>query len=101
VVFYIRSLGKILYKSYTYHYKINKEENFMGTLEQTKVIQAINRLESIRLLLNEVSKKEEKYMDRFALITDELKNFGEELMDISEKMKVENLGKKEGSKTDK
>ena len=41
----------------------------MGTLEQTKVVQAINRLESVRFLLNEISKKEEKYKDRFSLMT--------------------------------
>ena len=39
----------------------------MGTLEQTKVIQAVNRLESIRRLLNEVSLKDGKYKDRFSV----------------------------------
>jgi septation ring formation regulator EzrA len=73
----------------------------VATLEQTKVVQAINRLESIRLLLNEVSKKEEKYTERFSHIADELKKFGEELMEISEKMKVENLGKNESFKNEK
>ena len=73
----------------------------MATLEQTKVIQAVNRLESIRLLLSEISKKEEKYKERFSLIADELKKYGEELTEISEKMKIENLGKNEVYKNEK
>lgn len=65
----------------------------MGTLEQTKVIQAVNRLESIRRLLNEVTLKDGKYKDRFSVIGEDLRKFGEELEKISEKMKYENLGK--------
>lgn len=65
----------------------------MGTLEQTKVVQAMNRLEDIRNLLNEVSKQDNRYERKFAVINTALRQFGEELHDISEQLQIENLGK--------
>jgi hypothetical protein len=73
----------------------------VGTLEQTKVDQAINRLESVRRLLNEVNLKDSNYKERFSVMNEELKKFGQELEKISEKMKIENLGKKSFDKDNK
>lgn len=67
----------------------------MGTLEQTKVLQAINRLENIRGLLNEVGIRDTRYERKFAAINEALLQFSAELRDISERMLIENLGKKE------
>jgi hypothetical protein len=78
-----------------------KEVCLVGTLEQTKVDQAINRLESVRRLLNEVNLKDANYKERFTVMNEELKKFGQELEKISEKMKIENLGKKSFDKDNK
>lgn len=67
----------------------------MGTLEQTKVLQAIHRLENIRSLLNEVCQVDARYEKKFTAINMTLHQFGEELQGISEQLLIENLGKKD------
>ncbi|HBE78399.1 MAG TPA: hypothetical protein DDW65_11575 [Firmicutes bacterium] len=64
----------------------------MGTIEETKVIQAINRLEDAQALLNEVSKKDNRFNEKFAKINSDLENFESQLREIREKLNVENLG---------
>ncbi len=66
----------------------------MGTIEETKVIQAINRLEDARYLLNEVSKKDNRFVEKFSGINAELEKFEKQLQEIQEKLNVENLGVK-------
>lgn len=66
----------------------------MGTLEETKVIQAANRLESARQLLEEVSKKDNRFTDSFSKIVAELSKFEEELRQIGKNLNMENLGKR-------
>ena len=65
----------------------------MSTLEETKVIQSVNRLESARHLLEEISKKDNRFTDSFSKIIAELSKFEEELSQISKTLHVENLGK--------
>lgn len=65
----------------------------MGTLEETKVIQAVNRLESARQLLEEISKKDNRFSNSFSKIITELGKFEEELSQISQTLHIENLGK--------
>lgn len=65
----------------------------MGTLEETKVIQAVNRLESARQLLEEISKKDNRFTNSFSKIITELSKFEEELSQISKTLHIENLGK--------
>jgi hypothetical protein len=64
----------------------------VGTIEETKVIQAINRLEDAVYLLNEVSKKDNRFSERFSAINSELEKFKKQLREIQEKLNVENLG---------
>lgn len=66
----------------------------MSTLEETKVIQAVNRLESARQLLEEVSKKDNRFTNSFSKIVAELGKFEEELRQVSKTLNVENLGKR-------
>lgn len=66
----------------------------MSTLEETKVIQAVNRLESARQLLEEVVKKDNRFNNSFSKIIAELGKFEEELRQISKTLNVENLGKR-------
>ncbi len=66
----------------------------MSTLEETKVIQAANRLESARQLLEEVGKKDNRFDNSFSKIVAEISKFEEELRQISNTLNVENLGKK-------
>lgn len=66
----------------------------MSTLEETKVNQAVNRLESARQLLEEVSKADNRYTNSFSKIVAELTKFEEELRQISQTLNVENLGKR-------
>ncbi|MGE5605373.1 MAG: hypothetical protein ACM3YE_06755 [Bacteroidota bacterium] len=66
----------------------------MGTLEETKVIQAANRLESARQLLQEVVKQDNRFTNSFSKIVAELSKFEEELRQISKTLNVENLGKR-------
>ena len=66
----------------------------MGTIEETKIIQAINRLEDTCYLLNEVSKKDNRFSEKFAAINSELEKFQKQLREIQEKLNVENLGVK-------
>jgi len=65
----------------------------VGTLEETKVIQAANRLESARQLLDEVSKTDNRFSNSFSKIIAELTKFEEELRQIGQTLHVENLGK--------
>lgn len=67
----------------------------MGVLEETKIIQAINRLEDIHALLGDVGRSDNRYSKRFSEINDELKRFQAELDEIRKAMNIENLGKKE------
>ncbi len=66
----------------------------MNTLEETKVIQAANRLESARQLLEEVGKKDNRFSNSFSKINAELSKFEEELRQISKTLNIENLGKR-------
>jgi predicted metal-dependent hydrolase len=66
----------------------------MSTLEETKVIQAANRLESARRLLEEVGKKDNRFNNSFSKIAAELSKYEEELRQISKTLHEENLGKR-------
>ena len=66
----------------------------MSVLEETKVIQAINRLENTCQLLGEVARNDNRFSKRFAEIMEELKKFQDELSEIRQTLNVENLGKK-------
>lgn len=71
----------------------------MGVLEETKVTQAANRLESARQLLEEIGKQDNRFNNSFTKIIAELGKFEEELRQISKNLNVENLGKRgEGRK---
>ncbi|NLW48025.1 MAG: hypothetical protein GXY86_11930 [Firmicutes bacterium] len=71
----------------------------MSVLEETKVNQAINRLESARQLLEEIGKQDNRFNNSFAKIIAELGKFEEELRQISKTLNEENLGKRsEGRK---
>lgn len=65
----------------------------MGTLEETKVVQAVNRLESARQLLEEISKKDNRFTNSLSKIIAELGKFEDELRQISKTLHIENLGK--------
>ena len=65
----------------------------MGVLEETKIIQAINRFEDTRLLLNEVGRNDPRFSKRVNEIIEELKKFESELAEIRDQMNIENLGK--------
>lgn len=65
----------------------------MGVLEETKIIQAINRFEDTRLLLSEVGRNDPRFSKRFNEIVEELKKFESELAEIRDQMNIENLGK--------
>ncbi len=66
----------------------------MSVLEETKIVQAINRLENTCSLLSEVSRNDARYSKRFTEITEELKKFQDELSEIRQNLNIENLGKK-------
>ena len=72
----------------------------MSVLEETKVTQAANRLESARQLLEEIGKQDNRFNNSFAKIIAELGKFEEELRQISKNLNVENLGKKSGSRNE-
>lgn len=65
----------------------------MGTLEETKVILAVNRLENARELLEEIGKMDNRFSNSFSKIIAELTKFEEELRQIGQTLHVENLGK--------
>jgi hypothetical protein len=67
----------------------------VSTIEETKVIQAINRLEDARSLLNQVSKKDNRFNERFTAMNTDLEKFEKQLREIREKLNVENLGVKD------
>jgi septation ring formation regulator EzrA len=66
----------------------------MGVLEETKVIQVINRIEDIRHLLNEVGSKDGRYSQTFSQMNETLEKFETDLSDIRRAMNIENLGVK-------
>ncbi len=66
----------------------------MGVLEETKVIQVINRIEDIRHLLNEVGTKDNRYSKTFSQMNETLEKFEADLAEIRQAMNVENLGVK-------
>ncbi len=67
----------------------------MSTLDETKVIQAANRLESARQLLEDVGKKDNRFSNTFSKIIAELGKFEEELRQVSKTLNVENLGRRD------
>lgn len=66
----------------------------MSVLEEIKVTQAANRLESARQLLEEIGKLDNRFSNSFTKIIAELGKFEEELRQISKNLNVENLGKR-------
>lgn len=66
----------------------------MSVLTETKIVQAVNRLESARQLLEEIGKQDNRFNNSFAKIIAELGKFEEELRQISKTLNVENLGKR-------
>jgi hypothetical protein len=66
----------------------------VSVLEETKIVQAINRLENTCLLLGEVGRSDDRFTKRFTEIITELKKFQEELSKIRLNLNIENLGKK-------
>lgn len=72
----------------------------MSVLEETKVVQAINRLENTCLLLNEVGRSDNRFSKQFAEMVAELKKFQDELAIVRQTLNIENLGKKSDFKRD-
>lgn len=66
----------------------------MSVLEETKVVQAINRLENTCLLLNEVGRSDNRFSKQFSEMVAELKKFQDELSIVRQTLNIENLGKK-------
>ncbi len=66
----------------------------MSTVEEMKVIQAINRLEDARKLLNEVCQKDNRFNEKFNGMSGNLEKFEQDLREIQAKLNVENLGVK-------
>ena len=66
----------------------------MSVLEETKVVQAINRLENTCSLLNEVGRSDNRFSKQFSDMIAELKKFQEELSVVRQTLNIENLGKK-------
>ncbi|MCL6588918.1 MAG: hypothetical protein K6U80_03095 [Firmicutes bacterium] len=64
----------------------------MGVLEETKIIQVINRIEDIRHLLNDVGSKDGRYTQTFLQMNETLEKFEAELSEIRQAMNIENLG---------
>lgn len=72
----------------------------MSVLEETKVVQAINRLENTCLLLNEVGRSDNRFSKQFSEMVAELKKFQDELSIVRQTLNIENLGKKSEIKRD-
>lgn len=72
----------------------------MSVLEETKVVQAINRLENTCLLLNEVGRSDNRFSKQFSEMVAELKKFQDELSIVRQTLNIENLGKKSELKRD-
>ncbi|HBF37342.1 MAG TPA: hypothetical protein DDW50_08470 [Firmicutes bacterium] len=66
----------------------------MSTVEEMKVIQAINRLEDARKLLSEVCQKDNRFNEKFNGMNGNLERFEQELREIQDRLNVENLGVK-------
>jgi hypothetical protein len=66
----------------------------VSVLEETKVVQAINRLENTCLLLNEVGRSDNRFSKQFSEMAAELKKFQDELSIVRQTLNIENLGKK-------
>ena len=70
----------------------------MSVLEETKVVQAINRLENTCVLLNEVGRSDNRFSKQFSEMVAELKKFQDELSIVRQTLNIENLGKKSNLK---
>lgn len=70
----------------------------MGILEESKVVQVINRLENTRELLNEVNSADKRFNDKITVMTKELASFEKQLAEIKRQLNVENLGVSEQNK---
>ncbi len=73
----------------------------MSVLEETKVVQAINRLENTCLLLNDVGRSDNRFSKQFSEMVAELKKFQDELSIVRQTLNIENLGKKSELKREK
>jgi hypothetical protein len=66
----------------------------MGILEETRVVQVMNRLEDTRALLQEMTAKDGRFNEKITQIVKMLTAFEKELSAIKEQLNVENLGVK-------
>jgi hypothetical protein len=73
----------------------------VSVLEETKVVQAINRLENTCLLLNDVGRSDNRFSKQFSEMVAELKKFQDELSIVRQTLNIENLGKKSELKREK
>jgi wobble nucleotide-excising tRNase len=67
----------------------------MGILEESKVVQVINRLESTRELLNEVNAVDSRFNEKISQMTKKLTEYEKDLAEIKKQLNIENLGVKE------
>jgi hypothetical protein len=79
----------------------NKGGYKVSVLEETKVVQAINRLENTCMLLNEVGRIDNRFSKQFSEMVSELKKFQDELSIVRQTLNIENLGKKSELKREK
>jgi wobble nucleotide-excising tRNase len=66
----------------------------MGVLEEMKVVQIINRMESARELLDAVNAADSRFNEKIAPMNQKLAGFEKELAEIKTQLNVENLGVK-------
>ncbi|MGE5583542.1 MAG: hypothetical protein ACM3X9_13555 [Bacillota bacterium] len=64
----------------------------MGILEESKVAQVINRLESTKGLLREINEKDPRFKEKFSQMINKLEGYEKELWEIKKQLNVENLG---------
>lgn len=69
----------------------------MGVLEEMKVVQIINRMESARGLLDEVNSADNRFNEKIAPMNKKLAGFEKELAEIKKQLNVENLGVKQNN----
>jgi hypothetical protein len=67
----------------------------VGILEESKIVQVINRLESTRELLDEVNGADNRYKEILPPIIKKLAGYEKDLSIIKEQLDIENLGAKE------
>jgi hypothetical protein len=67
----------------------------VGILEESKIVQVINRLESTKELLDEVNGADNRFKEIFTPITKTLAGYEKDLTIIKEQLDIENLGVKE------